>query len=286
MGGKPQKTSSAPWEGVAPFIRRTAKVGFNEFGDGGLAPQIAQLSGATRDARDGTAGLARNNGVTADAVGQLGSLMGQTPYAGMDQVRQNIASEVLPQVAGMFGQGGFANSTMAQQTAADAMTNALAPYEYDQFNRGVDNQFRALSLAPQVNAMQYGDLAALGGVGAERDARKTAFANQDRDNIFAAAQLFGGMGGLGRTQTSPGPGVLETVGGVGQTAANVGLAFSLLCDRRLKENIQRVGEVNGTPLHTFRYFFDEDDVRRIGPMADEVPPHMRGEINGIQVVQL
>ncbi len=64
-----------------------------------------------------------------DSYGRIGA------NDGIDAVRQNVLEATLPQIAGMFGQGGFSKSTMAQSAAGRAAASALAPYEYDQINR-------------------------------------------------------------------------------------------------------------------------------------------------------
>lgn len=77
------------------------------------------------------------------------------PNAGIDAVRQNVLETTLPQVASMFGTGGFSKSTMAQSAAGRAVASALAPYEYDQINRN-----RALDMqqfnTEQDRSLDYG----------------------------------------------------------------------------------------------------------------------------------
>jgi hypothetical protein len=64
------------------------------------------------------------------------------------------------------------------------------------------------------------------------------------------------MGGLGQADQ----------GILGQAAGPVGSFFS---DRRLKQNISKVGEIQGVNLYRYNYIWD--DIERIGPMAQEVP---------------
>lgn len=77
------------------------------------------------------------------------------PNYGIDAVRQNVLETTLPQVAGMFGTGGFSKSSMAQSAAGRAVASALAPYEYDQVNRNQQlgiNQFNT----EQDRALNFG----------------------------------------------------------------------------------------------------------------------------------
>jgi hypothetical protein len=247
-----------------------------------LDPFVAP-SAATGQYIGGMASLGANNPFTAQTMQRYDDFMGQGAYSGIDAVRGNIAKEVLPQVASMFGQGGFANSTMAQQTASEAMTQALAPFEYDQFNQNMQRQLQGLQLAPTIGGLQYADLQAVGQAGGMRDAINQDRAGTASSNAQMAAQLFGGLGGLGgsQSQTQPGASPLQTVGGLGQLGISGALAYGLLCDRRLKADIEPTGETwRGVDLYTFRYLWDDPDVRRVGPMAQEVPLHARVTLPG------
>ncbi|VVD96477.1 hypothetical protein PIN31009_01901 [Pandoraea iniqua] len=75
--------------------------------------------------------------------------------------------------------------------------------------------------------------------------------NQYNANQASANSTMGGLFGLG-------------------SAGIIGLS-SFFSDRRLKTCIKRVGKwANGLGVYTYRYLWEEDDVRHIGFMADEV----------------
>jgi hypothetical protein len=74
---------------------------------------------------------------------------------------------------------------------------------------------------------------------------------------FAPGQI---QGGNQFTNTEKG-----MAGGIG---AFMGGMFGM-SDRRLKRNINKVGEINGVNMYSYNYVWD--DVERIGPMAQEVP---------------
>ena len=63
-----------------------------------------------------------------------------------------------------------------------------------------------------------------------------------------------------------GKGAGDIFGTIGKTAMSIMPFFG--SDRRLKEDIQQVGNVGALPLHVFSY--KGDPTRRIGFMADEV----------------
>lgn len=347
-GGGSQTVTQLPWGQARQFGRQTISEAQRLANRDKLVAAPFQ-SGMTKDFIGGMAALGRDNPFTAQTMGNYADFMGANTNAGpvnlsgdtfgMDRISDFVMSKTLPQVAGMFGQGGFANSTMAQQTAADAVTNALTPFAQQQFNldrgrmdenayynaalgernidRGLSRDLSGLGLAPTISGMQYADLQALGQAGGMRDAFVMAQRNNQGDNVRAATDLFTALGGMGGSQTSTGggPGTLETLGGIGQLGVNAGIAGSLLglgggagaaaggafgagslaagpalaglsslgplaplafCDRRLKADIEPTGATyRGVDLYTFRYLWDEPDVRRIGPMAQEVPAHAR-----------
>lgn len=78
------------------------------------------------------------------------------------------------------------------------------------------------------------------------------------------------------------------LGGAGQFAGSAGgsaLIASLFSDRRLKEDVEEVGSVDGFPLYKFRYKGTPE--RRLGLMAQDVEkrlPHAVGEVAGFKTV--
>ena len=81
--------------------------------------------------------------------------------------------------------------------------------------------------------------------------------------MLAAAQLMGQQGAANASASNMGWNNLMS--GLGSAAGIAGM-FS---DRRLKRNIKRLGEINGTPWYSFDYVWGES---AIGVMADEAPP--------------
>ena len=112
------------------------------------------------------------------------------PNSGIDAVRQNVMETTLPQIAGMFGAGGFSKSSMAQSAAGRAMASALAPYEYQQINRNQDvnrDQFNT----EQDRGLNYG----LASTGMEADqfnideGRRLGFDVNERDTRLNQANV-------------------------------------------------------------------------------------------------
>lgn len=277
-GGGSQTVTNLPWGQARQFGRQTINEAQRLANRDRLVAQPFQ-SGMTRDFIGGMADLGRDNPFTAQTMGNYSDFMGANTTVGgpqlrgdlgpvqlsgdqfgMDRISDFVMSKTLPQVAGMFGQGGFANSTMAQQTAADAVTNALTPYAQQQFNldrgrmdenayynaaqgermlgradqnawantalqgqnidRGLSRDLSGLGLAPTINGMQYADLQALGQAGGMRDQFIMAQRNNQGDNVRAATDLFTALGGMGGSQTSTGG---QGGPGIGGTIAGAGL---------------------------------------------------------------
>lgn len=91
------------------------------------------------------------------------------------------------------------------------------------------------------------------------------------------------------TTTSNGTATSKTSGGLMNTLLGVGqlgvaaYGAGMFSDRRLKRDIVRIGSIGDIPLYAYRYLWDR--VRRIGVMADEVPPHALGpRVFGFQTV--
>jgi len=120
-------------------------------------------------------------------------------------------------------------------------------------------------------------------VGGTRRAMEQAILAEQADRYvndqlipFLMAQDIAGLAmgwpGGSVTSTSPTPGIdpfTALVGG-GSTIAALWPLLAGISDRRLKQNIRRVGSWKKTPLYVFEYKATPG-VRHIGVMADEVP---------------
>jgi hypothetical protein len=93
--------------------------------------------------------------------------------------------------------------------------------------------------------------------------------NSNVNQTGSQASLQSQVGNTTGTQTQPGPGIL---GGIAGLASGIGSLFAkggLFSDRRLKDNIKKVGTLdNGLPVYSYNY--KGDLTPRIGLMADEV----------------
>lgn len=115
--------------------------------------------------------------------------------------------------------------------------------------------------------------------------------NQPYQDAWSHLQNYAGlMSGLPdfssttQTQTQPGPNRLMQ--GLG-AASTIGSLFAAFSDRRLKREITPLGaHINGTPLYSFAYHWDEPGTKRVGVMADEAPAHaVHTHASGFAVVR-
>lgn len=252
-GGGAQTVTNLPWGQARPLGRQTVRDVTRLAANDRLNPMPFQ-SGMTQDYIKDMAKLGGNNAVTNGAMDAYDNFMGANTTSGpvqlqdgvnpMDATSDYIMSKVMPQVASTFGQGGFMNSTGALQTASDAATSALAPFLSQQFNadrarmdqnayynsaldernidRGLNRDMAGLTYAPTLNAMQYGDLGAVGQAGQMRDEFVMDKRRNDADNATSAANLFSVLGGMGGQQVatgggSGGPSLLGNIAGGGLT---------------------------------------------------------------------
>jgi hypothetical protein len=109
--------------------------------------------------------------------------------------------------------------------------------------------------------------------------QQSGTSNTQGTNTMSGAQQFGAIaGGLGALGGKS--------GGLGAIGTGLGLLAPLFSDRRLKEDIEKVGELfDGTPVYRFRYL--NDPTMHVGLMADEVEkfaPEAVIEIGGYKAV--
>jgi len=164
-----------------------------------------------------------------------------------DQVKQNVANDVLAGVNSTFGASGMTGSSLHQQNLARGLTEGIANVENQAFQQGED---RALQGANLVN---------------------TAF-GQNFARDLAVGQALQGVGtSASQTQTqSQSPGLFGALGAGLQVA-------SLFSDKNLKEDEKRVGQMDdGTPIYTYKYregfapSAELEGVTMMGVMAQDV----------------
>ena len=171
----------------------------------------------------------------------------------LDRTNRDVTGNVNSQFAGAGRYGSAAHTDVLSRNLAESEGAILA----DQYNRERAARDSAASTAPQLEASQLAQLLLASGLGADLPYTGT--------NALAGglSALFGGG-----TQTQKGPGLL---GNLLSAGAQVGSAALRASDRRLKENIEKVGEFDdGLGVYRWNYIWDEPETRQEGVMADEI----------------
>lgn len=163
--------------------------------------------------------------------------------------------------------------------------NQIGGFKQNQYNTAVNNSLNQLTSGRRADAasqMTAGEFAR----GLDFDTKQAP---------INAISTFGGLlnnvptsfgtqseAGVAKSGSSAG----STLGKIGQAAQIAGTVASLFSDRRLKENIERVGEENGYPIYRFNYV-NIPEKTYIGVMADEVEkvaPSAVREVEGMKQV--
>ena len=244
----------------------------------------------------GAFGGDRTNIGMANLMNQQNLAMGQT-IGGMENQGYQAAAQNY--MTGLSQQGALANQMGqlgAQQQAAALQGQQAVLGGADQLARlgaaqqtaalqGVPLSLNAANQVAQIGAQQQasglqGAQAQLGAgtLGQQTEqAGKTALYNQYQQQQaypFQVAQFLAGIAGI----TGPNSGSTTTT-----TSPT-----SFFSDRRLKEDIKRVGTAeNGLPIYKFKYKGDPAEQTHIGFMADEVEkihPEAVGESHGFKTV--
>lgn len=226
-------------------------------------------------------------------------LSAQNPY--FSSMADAITRKVVPSVGAQFAGSGRYGSGLHGRATADALSEQIGNLAYQNYADERTKQLQASAMAPALAAQDYADIASLSEVGRTKEdleqARLTETYNKwlaDQTQPISALQnyqslLSGNYGGSSTGVTSSPTAKRDVLGsslGSAMTAAALGSMFGLtggslgaaagggallglFSDRRLKENIKKVGKLhNGLDVYSFNY--KDSKVTQIGLMADEV----------------
>ena len=269
---------------------------------------VAPLSGQTQAAlgslyRRGASGSPvvgmANRGVM-DTLGGKYLDIAANPYfqaaleAGFRPQTEQFTAEVMPALdakfagAGRYGGGAWRDTSLrAVDSLNRAQADAAAKASSGAYRAERSNQLSALGLAPQLAAQDYIDIEAMGRAGRGWDQYNQSLIDADigRYNYDASkdwnyinrylASLNAGYPGGESSGTvrgsampsASGESVGSILGGVGSILGSLTPFF--LSDRRAKEDIEPVGELNdGQTVYSYRY--KGDPRTQIGLLAQEV----------------
>jgi hypothetical protein len=161
----------------------------------------------------------------------------------LEAQRQNIATQ-----AGLLGQQG---STIGQQA-------------------GLGTASLGASQSPYAGLGSLAGLTQFGGPA-------TSSVNPADIGSYINNQYLGQLGLYNARQQ----GNNQLTSGLIGAAGTLGAGY-LMSDARVKRDIRRIGEWNGTPVYSYRYVFESK--KRIGVLAQEAPKHAVREFGGLLMV--
>lgn len=268
MASKQTSTARAdPWKptqgalkgiiGDAGSLYKSGGFGVNPYGGDWVAGQNADTLGGRAGIRGLIPGMAGRAGGAADYVS---SMAGPQNY---DQIKENTIADIMPAINGTFAGSGMTGSTLHMQNLAKGLASGLGGVELG----ARDQSLRAAGMVPGMNDAAMDPYRAMMNMGSDQQGydQSVIDASMRKDLMGQTgamsalqqyAQLMSGLGGQFGTQTntqstSPGLGAML---GLGLQAASMFPPAAAASDRRLKEDIKRVGTAdNGLPIFTYRY---------------------------------
>lgn len=303
MGGNRQTTtqSNSPYAPAQSLINQGLSDAQGLYNQGGfnIEPYSGDLVAGTDPFRTQAYGQVQGvadqsmQGAQAAQGGLIRALDPNLRSAAFDQVRQNVMDTVAPQVNSAFSGSGMTGSSLHAQNLSRGLAAGVAGVENQAFQQGEQRALQAAGMMGQANANLTRPLDYMRSVGGERQAQEQAEIQasvlQDQQaktgelqaiqDYLALSTSAGGMFGTQSSTTQQRPGLMGLLG-LGLQAA------PLFSDRRLKENIKRVGQTDtGLPIYTYTYAGSASV--QMGVMADEVEsvmPHAVSEVSGFKAV--
>lgn len=211
-----------------------------------------------------------------------------------DQLVQNTIDRIMPGINSSFAGSGMSGSGLHAQNLASGVSSGVAGVLDNAWQQGENRALQAAGMVPGINNAAYGAVNFLDTMGRGNQQQNQAEINaavlQDQQaqtadlnaiqDYLALTSGVGGMFGVQSSRQSQSPGLLGMLG-FGLQAAP--LMFS---DRRLKENVKKVGKTDDG-LNVYTYNYKGNPLRHMGVMAQEVEkvkPGAVGEIGGFKAV--
>ena len=262
MGQKQTSTSRAdPWKPTQGALKDIIGNATDLFKSGGFnttpysGDWVAGQNADTTAAQIGLRGLIpQMTGYNTAAADNVESMLGQGPSQAM---KDNVIADIMPAINGSFAWSGMTGSTLHQQNLAKGLSAGLGGLDMQNRQQQADLSQRLAGLSSGM-AQPYAMLGAQGQdqQGYDQSVIDAAMRKDlmgqtsDMSALQQYAQLISGIGGQFGTQTNTQSQNMGLGGVLG-----LGLqGLSLFSDRRLKEDVRRIGTAdNGLPIFTFRY---------------------------------
>jgi hypothetical protein len=286
MGGSSTTTQRAdPWKPAQPFIMQGLQDASALYDRGGfeIAPYGGQMV-ASRDplsqAAYGGAMGAAQAGIAGigGAMGAAGAAMDPNQQsAQFGQVVQNTIDRVMPGINASFAGSGMTGSGLHARNLAQGVSAGVADTLNQNWQANQSRALQAAGMMPGLAQGMFGTLGSLNEFGREQQQQSQSEINAEvlRDQQRQTAELSAiqdylsltsSLGGQFGTQTQRQSQNMGLLGALGFGLQAAPLLFS---DRRVKEDVKRVGETDeGLPVYTYRY--KGGDTVHMGVMAQDV----------------
>lgn len=275
-----QNTTSEPWAAAQPYLQDVMQQTQQQYqsNPGGIGAttndalnQIQQMAG------QGSPGVDAANGYNTNVLNGQYLNEGSNPY--LSQIWNDQADQITNRMKDMYSGMGRYGSEPMQNELVQSLGSLHSQLYGGQYNAERDRQTSAAGMAPALDQARYTAPQQLLAAGAYRDQAPMDALSWYNSIIGQAA----GQGGTANSETTePGPGFLQKLLGFGSTIA--GIAAPFMSDRRMKQDIRRVGATEaGVPIYTYRYR-NGDPTTYMGVMAQEVQPDAVLDIGGILYV--
>lgn len=286
MGSKSTTTAKAdPWKPVQPYLLGGVQDASALYDAGGfkIDPYAGSMvAGYDPMKAQADVGVQSAYGNAMDMAGQgqqalTNAMDPNARSAGWNQVVQNTINGIMPGINSSFAGSGMTGSGLHAQNLAKGLSSGLADVENQAWQQGQNRALQAAGMLPQMAGMQFGAADALRAAGADRQqqSQQEISANVLQDQQAKSADmsaiqnylsLMSGLGGQFGTQTQT---QSQNAGLMGMLGFGLQAAPLLFSDRRLKEDIERVGKTDdGLPVYTYRY--KGSPTVHMGVMAQEV----------------
>jgi hypothetical protein len=257
---------------------------------------VAGFSGLQSQAQ-GLAPMVAGMGIQGTGAAQMAAMQAMDPNArsaAFDQVKQNTIADIMPAINGSFAGSGMTGSGLHAQNLAAGLSQGLGEVENNAWQQGQARSLQAAGMMPMLNNATQGSVDFLNQYGGQQQEQAQLELNarvlQDQQaqtgelnalqDYLALTTGAGSQFGVQSSTQKQGGGLAGALG-FGLQAAPL-----LFSDRRLKENIKRVGATDdGLPIYTYTYV--GSNVPQMGVMADElevVNPAAVVEVNGYKAV--
>lgn len=198
------RSNSDPWAGQQPYL-------LNQFSEAnrlyGSNRQAVPFSPTTLVGQQLTEDRALQGSPLNKAAGQLtqdtigGQYLQGNPY--IDQIAKQAGQDAAGQINSTFSRFNRTGSPAHSEAMARGVASATLPFRGQQYDNERGRQAQAALFAPQLAGQDYQDLAALRGVGAQREAKAAEVRDMPYQNLAQLQGSITGQYGGQQTQTTP-----------------------------------------------------------------------------------